>query len=109
MINYEIIGDRIVFTSDKDYSIEMEYGMPPLGEGNMSEAEKDDIEDWAHRHGLKSGKGIVKSIELKGIKVGTPEAPLHITSFGRNSYRPFLRPAIHQMEGEIKDLLKQIK
>lgn len=105
--NSVIIGTGVGTAASVDYADKMEYGSPP---NLLSENEKQDVEEWAGRHGLKSGKGVIWSLEHKGIKVGTPENPLHITSYGRDSWRPFLRPALHQCMADINKLInKSIK
>jgi hypothetical protein len=106
-ITYKIEGDTVIIYSPLDYAKDMEYGKPP---NPLGSSEKEDVEKWAKRHGLKSGRGVIKGIETKGIKVGTPANPIHITSLGRNSYRPFLRPALLQsisvIEKNVKEALK---
>ena len=94
-------GDKlIVGTRGYPYAEDMEYGKPPSKLNNVDKAE---IKQWVKRHKVpennvdRATKGVINSLETKGIKVGTVENPLHITSFGRDSYRPFLRPAIHQI------------
>ena len=105
-LHSEVVGDEVrIFTSGCDYADKMEYGSPPV---KLSSSEKEGLEGWAHRHGLKSGKGVVKYLEKNGIKVGTPTNPMHITSLGRNSFRPFLRPALHQSKGEMKTIVKEV-
>jgi hypothetical protein len=54
--------------------------------------------------------------EKHGIKVGTEKQPLHITSLGRDSYRPYLRPAKHQvltqtenMNNVVQETISKIK
>lgn len=96
-------GTSVDVYSPLDYAEDMEFGKPPEP---LSETEKEDVEAWAKRHGLKSGKGIIWSLEHKGIKVGTATQPLHITSLGRDSYRPFLRPALYNNIPQIKKIIK---
>lgn len=104
-IYFKIVGNTVkIYTEGVEYADKMEYGSPPLA---LSSKEKEEIERWAARHGLKSGKGVIHSLEKKGIKAGTVENPLHITSLGRDSYRPFLRPAVHQTKEEIKEIIKE--
>ena len=102
-INYRIEGDSIFIYCDSDHAYDMEYGRPP---GDLSSSEKEDINDWARRHGIKNGRGVAKTIERSGIKAGTPQNPMHITSFGRNSYRPFMRPALIQSLPIIKKIIR---
>jgi len=105
-IYHRVEGDEvIIYTQGVDYADKMEYGSPPV---KLSSSEKEGLEGWAHRHGLKSGKGVVKYLEKNSIKVGTPTNPMHITSLGRNSFRPFLRPALHQSKGEMKTIVKEV-
>lgn len=105
-IFHKVVGDEvIIYTQGIKYADKMEYGAPPM---KLSSNEKDDVEDWAHRHGLKSGRGVIKKLETKGIEVGTPQNPKHITSFGRNSFRPFLRPAAHQSQSEMKAVIRAV-
>ena len=104
-IKYKIEGNEVVlYTEGVPYATDLEYGRPPE---KLDAAEKKSIDEWAQRHGLKSGKGVAWKIEHKGIEVGTKEQPLHITSFHRNSYRPFIRPAIYQSKTEIKNIVKE--
>jgi hypothetical protein len=102
----DVRGEVVVGTRGVPYAEHMEYGKPP---GLLSSSEKDDVEDWARRHGLKSGKGVIWSLEHKGIKVGSPENPLHITSLGRNSYRPFLRPALLHVANNPNAALRSVQ
>lgn len=107
-------GEVIIFSYDKNAEA-MEFGMPP---GPLTKEEKGSPDDgidaptvhgWAKRHDA-SAKGIIWSLEHRGIKVGTAEEPLHITSFGRDSYRPFLRSAAFQnisaIPGVVSEVLK---
>jgi len=118
-ITWDIKGDIVyVHTNNVPYADQMEYGRPP--NIKLSESEKADIDKWALKHGLKSGKGVAISIEKRGIPVGanrtTSDAhrintsavnnPLHVTSLGRNSYRPFLRPAINEASVDLNAWLK---
>jgi hypothetical protein len=104
-IYFKVEGNTVrIYTEGVDYADEMEYGKPP---STLNKLEKEDIDKWAKRHGLKSGKGIIWSVEHKGIGIGSVENPKHITSFGRDSYRPFLRPAVHQTRNEIKEMIKE--
>jgi hypothetical protein len=101
-IGFRIEGNKVVIFASAEYAKDMEYGKPaePLSTG-----EKEELKGWAKRHGA-SPKGMVNYIQKHGIKAGTPEQPLHITSFGRDSYRPFLRPALLQSLDEIKSIVK---
>jgi len=102
---FEVRGDTVyIGTRGVPYADEMEYGSPPK---LLSQTDKVELDKWAQRHGLKSGKGIALSIEKRGIKVGTPEKPLHIDSLGRNSYRPFLRTAALQVKPMIREIVKK--
>lgn len=103
-IKYEIDGNILHIICDVPYAQDMEYGTPP---GELNDSEKENLTGWADRH-KASAKRIIKYIEKEGIKVGTPENPMHITSYGRNSYRPFMRPAILQTIANVDDLLKGI-
>jgi hypothetical protein len=103
-IGFRIEGDRtVVLFASAPYAANMEYGTPP---GLLSDKEKDDVTDWAKRHGIKNAYWVIRSIEKNGIKAGTAEKPLHVTSEGRDSYRPFLRPAVYQSIPEISAMLK---
>ena len=115
-LSWKVEGNTLsIFTFGIDYAEDMEYGKPAM---KMDESEKKDIDDWAHRHGLKSGAGVAKHIEKYGIKVGANktvesptiglsktaavDSPAHITSLGRDSYRPFLRPAVFEETSNTK-------
>ena len=102
-LTYKVEGTSVIVYSPLDYAEDMEFGKPPEP---LSKNEKEDVEAWAKRHGLKSGKGVIWKIEHKGIEVGTATKPLHITSLGRNSYRPFLRPALYNNVPQIKKIIK---
>lgn len=101
-IDYRIEDNTLIIFCTAPEAKDMEYGKAPEP---LDKNEKDDIDAWAKRHGLKDGKGVARSIEKRGIKVGTTKAPLHITSFGRDSYRPFLRPAIYQILSKINRII----
>lgn len=114
-IGYKVSGDVLIIGTGSevgkahvDYADKMEYGSPP--EPSMSPREEEDIIAWAERHGLtrKEGKGVVMKIKKKGIEAGTPENPKHVTSLGRNSYRPFLRTALHQTLPRIQELMRKL-
>ena len=100
-IDYEIKGDTLYLVANSEGAHDMEYGRPP---SPMNAAEEQDLTKWAERHKANPQR-IVKYIKDKGIKVGTPENPLHITSYGRDSYRPFLRPAIYETLPEFKRIV----
>lgn len=103
-IKFRIEGNEvIIYTEGVEYADKMEYGSPP---GVLDQGEKAQLTKWAERHGANP-KGVIKFIEKKGIRVGTETSPLHITSFGRDSYRPFLRPAAHQAIPEIRAMIKE--
>lgn len=111
-IGYRIEGDTVILFAHSDHATDMEYGRPP---SPLSEGEKGDFDDsvdaptihgWAKRHNA-SAKGIIWSLEHKGIKVGTAKKPLHITSYGRDSYRPFLRPAIYNNFSKIRQIIRE--
>lgn len=101
-IKYRIEGNRVIIYVDPsiEYAREMEYGMPPR---ILSEQEKDNLADWAKRHKLPP-MAVIRSIQKKGIKAGTPEVPF--LSKGM-TYRPFLRPALLQSLPEIKLMVKK--
>lgn len=103
-IHYEVNVARqeVRIFSDLPYSDDIEYGTPP---GEVTNDERGALREWSERHGANPGK-IIKYIERHGIKVGTEEKPLHITSYGRDSYRPFLRPAAHQSVPLIKEAIR---
>ena len=103
-IRYEIHGNEVVIIADAPGAESMEYGEPPH---ELNAAEKADVDKWAKRHGLESGFWVAQSIKKHGIKVGTPTEPLHITSLGRDSYRPYLRPAVYKNLGVIKRIVAE--
>lgn len=102
-IGHRVENNRVVIYCDIEYAEDMEFGRPP---SILSETDKKQLDEWSERHNADPER-IKKYIQKKGIKVGTPENPLHITSYGRNSYRPFLRPAIHQSIPEIENIIKK--
>lgn len=96
-IKHRIDGNTLVVYCDIPYAENLEYDKGPIQNVN-----KEAIRDWVRRHNqgkdsLAITRGVIKSLQTKGIRVGTVANPLHITSFGRNSYRPFLRPAVHKV------------
>ena len=103
-IGYRIEGDTVIIFADASYASDLEYGTPP--EPNMSEDTKEGLRDWANRKGVSPNK-IVNYIKTKGIQVGTVENPLHITSYNRDSYRPYMRPALFQSVEDIKQIIKE--
>jgi len=102
-IDYEVKGNKVTIFAEAKHAEDMEYGKPPEP---LNKSEKDDLTEWAKRHNASPRK-IIKYIEKHGIKVGTPEKPLHITSYGRDSYRPFLRPSVYQNIGIIKEIIRK--
>lgn len=102
-LNYRIEGNTLVVFSPLDYAQDMEFGTPPSDNVN-----EEGIKDWARRHNIKNPQGTVNYIKKHGIKIGTPENPLHITWQGRNSYRPFLRPAVHQTVPLVPKIVKEV-
>lgn len=102
-IDFRIEGNKVILYATAAHADEVEYGRPP---SILSETEKDDLREWAKRHKANPGK-IINYIQKKGIKVGTPENPLHITSYNRDSYRPFMRSAVHQSLPRIKEIIKK--
>lgn len=102
-IDYRIEGNSVIIFANDPNAIKMEYGAPP---GILTESEKDNLKEWAKRHNASPFK-IIGYIEKHGIKVGEKDKPLHITSYGRDSYRPFLRPAAYENIAEIKDIVKK--
>ena len=104
-IDFRIEGnDTVVLFANAPTAEDMEFGKPPEP---LSEGEKAEVDAWAVRHGLNNGKSIIKYLEKEGIKVGTPTQPLHINSLGRNSYRPYLRPAVYMNIDKIRDIIKK--
>jgi len=89
-LNYRIEGNKVIIYSPLDYAKDMEYGKPA---GLLDSKEKEDLKDWAERHGLPAFP-VIRKIEQEGIKVGTIENPLEVPN---GTYRPFVRPAIYQM------------
>jgi len=102
-IKYKVEGNLVTIYSDLDYAEDMEYGRPPEP---LSETEKQDLTEWAHRHGTNP-KTTIKNIEQKGIKVGTETNPLHVTSLGRDSYRPFLKPAGFESIADMRQIIME--
>lgn len=100
-IGYEVEGDILTVYAKAEQAQAMEYGEPP---GELTQADKQDLRKWSERHKANPGK-IINYIKKKGIVVGTPENPIHITSYKRDSWRPFLRPAFHQRLAEIQEIL----
>lgn len=101
-------------TQGVDYADKMEYGSPPEP---MSAEEREAIKGWVHRHAtsfnIPSGdkkaeaavaRNVANKIEREGIKAGSPENPMLMPN---GTYRPFLRPALHQTMPEIKAMVKE--
>jgi len=103
-ISCRVDGDSVTIFSPLDYAEDMEYGKPPEP---LSGTEKEDVREWAKRHKIKNAEGVIRNLEHRGIRVGTVESPMHITSFRRNSYRPFLRPAIHRSHAGVNKIIMQ--
>ena len=104
-INYRLEGDdTVIIYSDDENAEAMEFGKPaePLF---GDEAFK--ILGWSERHQANVW-GILNYLEKYGIEVGTVKTPLHITSYGRDSYRPFLRPAAHQSIPEMEEIITNV-
>lgn len=102
-IQYKIDGDSVFIFSDNENAVAMEYGEPPK---LLDEDEQESLTKWSERHGANP-RGMIKYIQKEGIRVGTPKQPMHITGFGRNSYRPFMRPALYQNISKIKDIIRE--
>ena len=99
IFNISLEGDDTFFANGI-----LTHNTPP---SPLDASEKEDIKEWSKRHGIKNWKGVVNHIETKGIKAGTPENPYHVTSFGRDSYRPFLRNSGYSSIPEIKEIIKK--
>lgn len=111
-IRYEVRGGVLYIISASEHAEKMEFGAPP---GKLDESEKQQIGEWAERHNVPKW-AVIRKIERYGIegskyggKRGVPytaEAPF-LSKGG--TYRPALRPAIHQMTmpGEIKKTLTE--
>jgi hypothetical protein len=103
-IDYNITGTTVHLFATAPQAEAMEYGTPP-SPGGLGSQERIDLTEWAKRHGANP-KGVIKYIEKHGIKVSDdPFNPLHITSFGRDSYRPFLRPAVYMNLHKIGEII----
>ena len=125
-----IFADRIengviyIETIGCDYADKLEYGAPPSDFASL-DVNDPALEKWAVKHGLPSGsgKGVVLGLKHRGIQVGTnkttadahrvdtyaSKSPMHVTSLGRNSYRPFLRPAVWQSRTEMRQTIIDAK
>lgn len=96
-IQYNIQGNVLTISCDVPYAEHLEWNKGP-----MPNVDENVIRDWVRRHNKykenpAAVKRIMNQLTTKGIAVGTVEKPLHITSWGRNSYRPFLRVGVHQV------------
>lgn len=101
-IKHRVEGDTVrIYVEGVDYARDLEYGKPPEP---LSDEEKKELAEWAKRHGLPAFP-IIRKIEKKGIEVGTEKHPL-LTKGG--TYRPFLRPALHQSIPEIKEIIRSM-
>jgi hypothetical protein len=109
LIDYKISEDKnsVTVSCDLPYADDLEYGTPPEP---LSSSEKESVRGWAQRHGARA-RGVIWHIETKGIKIGSTQtveprdnqeitaavqSPFHVTSYNRDSYRPFMRPALFQ-------------
>ena len=101
MIGFRIEGNKVVIFCKAKYASDLEYGKPAEP---LSKSEKEEVEAWAERHNL-SGKGVIWSLEHKGIKAGTPEQPFKVPN---GTYRPFMRPALLQSIPEIKRMIREM-
>lgn len=105
-ITWEVVDEDTVrvHTQDVPYADAMEYGKPP---GLMNEQEKENLKEWVGRKNRGGANlyapAVIKKIEKEGIKVGTVDAPQENQN---GTYRPFLRPAAHQMLPEIKKMVE---
>ncbi|MFQ5621285.1 MAG: HK97 gp10 family phage protein [Candidatus Nanoarchaeia archaeon] len=98
-IHYKVIEDTVYIGTDLEYAYYMEYGRRP---GKMPPIEN--IRKWAKWHGMEGAEwAIAKKIAKEGIKVGTIEHPLETPS----GWRPYLRPAVHQMKSEIPRIIRR--
>lgn len=101
-IDYVIDEDTgtIHIGTNLDYAPIMEYGRRP---GTMPPVEP--LERWARFRGMPEGTGwaVAMSMKKKGIKTGTPEAPLKTES----GYRPYLRPGIFKSKEDIKRVIAE--
>jgi hypothetical protein len=99
-IKHRVEGMSVIIYTEVEYAEDMEFGKPPEP---LSDTEKEDLKGWANRHKIPY-KAVIKSIETKGIKAGTTEAPLKTLG---GTFRPFLRPALHQSMPEIKSMVME--
>jgi hypothetical protein len=98
-IKHKVSGNKVTIYTEVDYAQDMEYGKPP---GVLDESEKEELKGWAKRHGIPTF-AVIRKIETKGIEVGTPKNPLETAG---HTFRPFMRPALHQSIPNIRELIK---
>lgn len=107
-----IVGRKtLIIYCDSEHAADMEYGIPATPD--MDKAEMESIKRWAHlkTKGENEGLayGVIKKIKERGSNVatgdvGTVENPKQNFD-GR--YRPFMRPALHQLMPEIKKIIRE--
>jgi hypothetical protein len=102
-VDYRIEGAKVILFCSDPNAADMEWGTPP---SILSPVEAAELEAWSKRHKANPAH-IISYIQKHGIKVGTAEQPLHITSYGRDSYRPFLRPAVFMNMQQIAEIIAQ--
>ena len=96
-IKHKVEGYSVIVYTESPYAYDMEFGTPP---GELDSSEKENITEWAKRKGLPAGP-VIRKIEREGIKVGTVTNPLETAN---HRFRPFMRPAFHQMAPGIKSI-----
>jgi hypothetical protein len=103
-IQHRIEGNKVIVYSDLEYAQDMEYGTPP---GILDANEKEDLKEWAKRHGLPAGP-VIRKIEKEGLfPYGSKDLILATNPrFAYGTFRPFLRPALLQSIPDIKQLIK---
>ena len=99
-IQFRTEGNKVIISVGVDYAEDLEYGKAP---GILDENEKQELTEWADRHNLP-GYLVIKKIEREGIKVGSVEQPMRVPN---GTYRPFIRPAIHQCIPDIKRIIRE--
>jgi len=100
-IGWKVKDDTVFVGTNMPYAPVMEFGRTPGGKMPPIEA----IEKWCKFRGIPEEAvwAVAKSIAVKGIKVGTVEAPLQTPS----GFRPWLRPAVFQSRSDILRIVKE--
>lgn len=101
-VSWKIEGNKVIVSAQGEGVLETEYGKPAW---ILGEDEVDSVNVWEEFHGAERDR-VVTYLQRQGIEVGTVESPIHITSYGRDTWRPWARPSLFNNKNKIIELIK---